>query len=111
MEVSNKISLQTRLRDSNFKETYILEIINQSQPIVEVYGTKICPYCIQAKRLVAQKDWELKEYKVDEMTELREEMEQRAGKPVRTVPQIFVNGEYVGGYTDFVNFLDVTELV
>ena len=88
-----------------------MEIVNQTRPVVEVYGTKVCPYCIQAKKLVGRKDWELKEYKVDEQTELREEMELRAGKPVRTVPQIFVDGKYVGGYTDFVQFLDTTELV
>jgi glutaredoxin 3 len=88
-----------------------MEIVNQTRPVVEIYGTKVCPYCVQAKRLVGQKDWELKEYKVDERTELREEMEKRAGQPVRTVPQIFVNGGYVGGYTDFVEFLDHTELV
>ena len=88
-----------------------MEIVNQTRPVVEIYSTAICPYCIQAKRLVGQRDWELKEYKVDEKTELREEMNVRANKEVRTVPQIFVNGEYVGGYTDFVDFLDVTELV
>jgi len=88
-----------------------MEIVNQTRPVVEIYGTRVCPYCVQAKRLVSQKDWELKEYKVDERTELREEMETRAGQPVRTVPQIFVNGGYVGGYTDFVDFLDKTELV
>lgn len=88
-----------------------MEIVNQTRPVVEIYGTKVCPYCVQAKRLVGQKDWELKEYKVDERTELREEMISRAGQEVRTVPQIFVNGSYVGGYTDFVDFLDNTELV
>lgn len=88
-----------------------MEIINQTRPIVEVYGTKVCPFCVQAKKLVNHKDWELKEYKVDESTELREEMQLRAGKPVKTVPQIFVNSQYVGGYTDFVNFLDTTDLV
>jgi glutaredoxin 3 len=88
-----------------------MEVINQSRPVVEIYGTKVCPYCVQAKKLVGGKDWELKEYKVDERDELREEMISRAGKPVRTVPQIFVNGSYVGGYTDFVDFLDHTELV
>lgn len=88
-----------------------MEIVNQTRPVVEIYGTKVCPYCVQAKRLVGQKDWELKEYKVDERTELREEMISRAGQEVRTVPQIFVNGSYVGGYTDFVDFLDKTELV
>ena len=88
-----------------------MEIVNQTRPIVEIYGTEICPYCIQAKRLVGQRDWELKEYRVDEKVELKEEMNVRANKEVRTVPQIFVIGEYVGGYTDFVDFLDVTELV
>ena len=88
-----------------------MEIINQKRPIVEIYGTTVCPFCVQAKRLVGQRDWELKEYRVDEKSELKEEMNIRANKEVRTVPQIFVNDEYVGGYTDFVDFLDKTELV
>jgi len=88
-----------------------MEIVNQARPLVEIYGTKVCPYCVRAKNLVARKEWELKEYKVDEQETLREEMLHRAGQEVRTVPQIFVNGTYVGGYTDFVEFLDTTELV
>ena len=88
-----------------------MEIVNQTRPVVEIYGTKVCPYCVRAKNLVNRKDWELKEYKVDERTELREEMIARAGQEVRTVPQIFVNGTYVGGYTDFVDWLDHTDLV
>lgn len=88
-----------------------MEIVNQTRPVVEIYGTKVCPYCVRAKNLVNRKDWELKEYKVDERTELREEMISRAGQEVKTVPQIFVNGTYVGGYTDFVDWLDHTDLV
>lgn len=31
----------------------------------------------------------------------KEDLQQKAGKPVETVPQIFVDQQHIGGYTDF----------
>ena len=65
---------------------------------VEMYCSGFCSYCVMAKRLFETKGIEYTEYRIDEKPELRPEMEQRSRQ--RTVPQIFINGHHVGGYTD-----------
>lgn len=66
---------------------------------VEIYSTKVCPYCNRAKDLLKRKGVEAIEYKVDSDDALRDEMLSRSGGR-RTVPQIFINGTHVGGYDD-----------
>ena len=66
---------------------------------VTVYTTAVCPYCVQAKRLLKERAIPFDEIDVGEDAALREEMVQRAnGK--RTVPQIFIDGAHVGGYVE-----------
>jgi len=63
---------------------------------VEIYTTMFCPYCARAKSLLQRKGAAFTEFDVDADTSLREEMVQRAhGR--RTVPQIFIDGEHIGG--------------
>lgn len=68
-------------------------------PKVEIYTKMTCPYCIRAKMLLRQKGIELNEIGVDFGGEKKQEMIQRAGGRM-TVPQIFINGEHVGGCDD-----------
>lgn len=68
-----------------------------SKPIT-MYSTAICPYCIQAKKLLAQKGLTFSEVAVDKEPEKRQEMMERSGR--RTVPQIWVGDVHVGGFTD-----------
>ena len=66
---------------------------------VIVYTTPVCPYCVQAKRLLKERAIPFDEIDVGDDAALREEMVQRAnGK--RTVPQIFIDGAHVGGYVE-----------
>ena len=65
---------------------------------VIVYGTRFCPYCMMARRLLNKKGIEFTEISVSGDTALWDEMEQKSGR--NTVPQIFINGESVGGYDD-----------
>lgn len=65
---------------------------------VLVYSTRICPYCMMAKRLLQMKGVKYDEVMVDLDTQRRDEMMQRSGR--RTVPQIFVGDTHVGGYED-----------
>lgn len=68
---------------------------------VEIYTTAICPYCVAAKQFLKQRGLAYEEVRVDTEPARREEMLARsAGR--RTVPQIFVNGEHVGGFDDLV---------
>ena len=70
-------------------------------PIVKIYTTGTCPYCIQAKALLKQRGvTELEEIRVDQISGERETMMQITGR--RTVPQIFIGSTHVGGCDDLV---------
>jgi glutaredoxin 3 len=66
---------------------------------IEIYTTKICPYCVKAKALFQKKGVTYKEVDVSEDDALRQKMMERAGGR-RTVPQIFINNEHIGGCDD-----------
>lgn len=63
-----------------------------------MYCTGWCPYCQRARALFAKKGLEFTEIDVEEDGKLREEMIARSGR--RTVPQIFIGDEHVGGCDD-----------
>lgn len=65
---------------------------------VTVYSTRICPYCMMAKRLLTQKGVPYEEIMVDGNDQLRADLMQRTGR--RTVPQIYVGDHHVGGFDD-----------
>ncbi len=66
---------------------------------VEIYSTLFCAYCARAKSLLEKKGVDYLNIDVMEDTSKRDEMMARSGGR-RTVPQIFINGEHVGGYDD-----------
>jgi glutaredoxin 3 len=66
---------------------------------VTVYTTRVCPYCVQAKRLLGERAIPYDEIDVSSDEARRDEMIERAGGR-RTVPQIFIDGNHVGGYTE-----------
>jgi glutaredoxin 3 len=66
---------------------------------VEIYTWQTCPFCIRAKLLLWWKGVQFTEYKIDGDNEARNRMAERAnGK--RTVPQIFINQQHIGGCDD-----------
>ncbi|NNG21641.1 glutaredoxin 3 [Telluria aromaticivorans] len=65
---------------------------------VTMYSTHTCPYCVQARRLLAEKGVVAKEIHVDEEPGKLREMIDITGR--RTVPQIFIGATHVGGYDD-----------
>ncbi len=66
---------------------------------VEIYTTMFCPYCARARSLLQKKGVEFTDIDVDAEPARREEMVQRSGGR-RTVPQIFIDGEAIGGSDD-----------
>jgi glutaredoxin 3 len=70
-------------------------------PKIEVYSTAVCPYCVSAKNLLKAKGLEWTEVRIDTNTADRDAMLTRSGGR-RTVPQIFVNDQHVGGFDDLV---------
>ena len=66
---------------------------------VLMYCTAICPYCVRAEQLLQRKGVrEIEKIRVDLQPELRVAMMEKTGR--RTVPQIYIGGEYVGGYDE-----------
>ena len=68
---------------------------------IEVYSTAVCPYCVAAKNLLKARGLEWVEVRIDTDAAQRDAMLARSGGR-RTVPQIFVNDQHVGGYDDLV---------
>ncbi len=68
---------------------------------IEVYSTAVCPYCVAAKNLLKSRGLEWVELRIDTDAVQRDTMLARSGGR-RTVPQIFVNDQHVGGYDDLV---------
>lgn len=68
-------------------------------PSVEIYTTQTCPYCVKAKRLLDAKDVDYVERDVTGDDAGREELLKKSGG-MRTVPQIFINGQHIGGCDD-----------
>ena len=68
-------------------------------PKVEVYTWRTCPYCISAKELLEQKNVEFIEYRIDGDESARSQMAKRADGR-RSVPQIFIDDQHVGGCDD-----------
>ena len=67
-------------------------------PEILIYTTKICPYCVMAKRLLDKKGAAYTEINVDGQTALREEMMRKTKR--RTVPQIYIGDLHVGGFDE-----------
>ena len=70
-------------------------------PTVTMYTTAVCPYCMMAERLLTAKGVAITKIRVDLDPTKRAEMMQRTGR--RTVPQIYIGEEHVGGYDDLAD--------
>lgn len=66
---------------------------------ITMYSTAVCPYCMNAERLLKSKGVEIThKIRIDLEPERRTEMMERTGR--RTVPQIFIGEHHVGGFDD-----------
>ena len=66
---------------------------------VEIYSKPQCPFCVQAKALAEREGHELTYKMLDEDCDRETLMETFPG--ARTFPQIIVDGEKIGGFTEF----------
>jgi len=66
---------------------------------VVMYCTEVCPYCVRAEKLLNQRGVEqVEKIRVDLHPEQRAIMMEKTGR--RTVPQIYVGEQHVGGFDD-----------
>ncbi len=75
---------------------------------IEIYSKDWCPYCSKAKSLLQSKKLMYTEIDITSDLMREQEMIERSGR--RTVPQIFIDGESIGGYDDLANFNATGEL-
>jgi glutaredoxin 3 len=66
---------------------------------IVMYTTAVCPYCINAERLLLAKGVkEINKIRVDLQPEQRVVMMEKTGR--RTVPQIYIDEQHVGGFDE-----------
>lgn len=70
---------------------------------VKMYSTDNCPFCVKAKRLLSRLNIAYEEVRVDRDPDALKEFA-RATRGARTVPQIIIDGQCIGG------FVELTEL-
>jgi glutaredoxin 3 len=69
-----------------------------SRPAIEIYTTRTCGYCYAAKRTLESESLDFTEYDVTSDPDKRAWLLINTGQ--RTVPQVFVDGVCIGGYTE-----------
>ena len=67
---------------------------------VTLYTTRFCPYCMRARSLLDSKQVAYRDIAVDGEPALRREMMQLSGR--RTVPQIWIGEQHIGGFDDML---------
>jgi glutaredoxin 1 len=74
--------------------------------LLTIYGKKNCPFCEKAKKLGTQlkdfrEDFEVSYTDYQEAGMSKEDLANKVGNPVETLPQIMIDDNYVGGYKEF----------
>lgn len=69
---------------------------------INIYSTRTCPYCVMAKKLLAERGLLYREIFVDSDDAERDKMIELSGR--RTVPQIFIDEKHIGGYDDLYTY-------
>lgn len=83
---------------------------------VVIFGRPGCPYCVRAKQLAEQlsekmNDFSFRYVDIHEEGISKADLEKTVGKPVETVPQIFVDKTHIGGCTEFEQYISANNLL
>ena len=77
---------------------------------ITIFSKNNCQYCTKAKTLLSKLDLDYEEVKLEDFADTKDFLKE-VGKQVRTMPQIKIDGELVGGYHQLVEFFDDKGLV
>ena len=66
---------------------------------IVIYTKTVCPYCTSAKNLFKNLGAEYEEINLDGKDELRAKLSNENGG-FRTVPMIFIDNKFIGGFDD-----------
>ncbi len=75
---------------------------------VEMYATSFCRHCMDARDFLQAKGIEYEEYLLDLMPLEKNVMIERCGQ--KSIPQIFINGQHIGGLSDLRELYSSGEL-
>ncbi|MDB4260754.1 glutaredoxin 3 [Porticoccaceae bacterium] len=65
---------------------------------VVLYGTRFCPFCTAARRLLTKKGIDYQDISVDNNPELRGKLITKSGR--NTVPQVWFGTQHIGGFDE-----------
>lgn len=68
---------------------------------VKIYTKTTCPACVLAKQILEQKGVGFQEFNMDDKPNELEALISQTG--MKTVPQVFINGQLIGGCSDMIN--------
>ena len=71
-----------------------------------MYGTSKCSWCDRVANMLNNSEIEVEKIDVSESKENSKSMKGVAGKNVSTVPQVVIDGKFVGGYTEVERFIN-----
>ena len=70
-----------------------------------MYGTSKCSWCDSVANMLNNSEIEVEKIDVSESKENLKSMKGAAGKNISTVPQVVIDGKFVGGYTEVERYL------
>jgi glutaredoxin len=82
---------------------------------IYIYGKKDCPYCIAAEQLMKENNFDYKYYKIEDLIkngfikdniDFINKINKFIGKQYKTVPMIFINKIFIGGYDKFLELIE-----
>lgn len=77
-------------------------------PKVLIYSKVPCPYCDRAKQFFKQRNIPFEEIDLTGQYEEMKQLKERTGH--MTFPQIYVNDQFIGGYSDLMEKIEAGEL-
>lgn len=83
--------------------------MKQQSKIAVVWSQEYCSYCESAKNLLQSYGYDVEERKIGDGEDYTKEDLIKAVPAARSVPQIFIDGEYVGGFQELRKTLTTRE--
>lgn len=84
--------------------------MSEPQATIVVYGKDYCPYCRAAKQFFTENDYHFTYFEVSNDKVKYQEMLGLTGGAPKTVPQIIINGQVVGGYDNLMALVEDDKL-
>ncbi len=102
-----------------FKYDYDIKVATKLSGVymfVVIFGRPGCPYCVRALQLSEQlvkahNDFNFKYIDIHAEGISKADLEKTVGKPVETVPQIFIDKEHIGGCSEFEQYVRDNQLL